>query len=41
MQAAQALYHSVGFKDIDPYPGTEVPVELHPYWIFMEKELAV
>ena len=39
MDTAQALYHSVGFRDIDPYPGTEVPEELHPYWIFMKKDL--
>jgi ribosomal protein S18 acetylase RimI-like enzyme len=39
MEAAQALYHSAGFKNISPYPGTEVPEELHPYWIFMEKDL--
>jgi len=39
MEAAQELYHSAGFKDIDPYPGTEVPEEVHPYWIFMEKDL--
>jgi putative acetyltransferase len=38
MEAAQALYHSFGFKDISPYPGSEVPEELHPYWVFMEKE---
>jgi ribosomal protein S18 acetylase RimI-like enzyme len=39
MEAAQGLYHSVGFKIISPYPGSEVPEELHPYWIFMEKDL--
>ncbi len=39
MEAAQALYYSAGFKNISPYPGTEVPEELHSYWIFMEKDL--
>ncbi len=39
MEAAQVLYYSIGFKDIPPYPGVEVPMELHPYWIFMEKDL--
>jgi GNAT superfamily N-acetyltransferase len=39
MEAAQALYHSAGFKIISPYPGTEIPEEMYPYWIFMEKDL--
>lgn len=39
MEAAQALYRSVGFKDIAPYPETEAPKELHPFWIFLEKDL--
>lgn len=41
MEAAQALYHSAGFKEISPYPGAEIPEELQPYWIFMEKNLTI
>ena len=39
MEAAQALYRSFGFTEIAPYPETEVPKELHPFWIFLEKDL--
>lgn len=39
MEAAQALYHSYGFQDISPYPESEVPQEIYPFWVFMEKDL--
>jgi putative acetyltransferase len=39
MDAAQALYHSQGFQDISPYPESEVPQEIYPFWVFMEKDL--
>jgi ribosomal protein S18 acetylase RimI-like enzyme len=39
MEAAQVLYHSFGFRDIAPYPESEVPKELHHFWVFMEKHL--
>jgi GNAT superfamily N-acetyltransferase len=40
MQAAHRLYRSVGFREVEPYPGSEVPQEFQKYWIFMELELA-
>ena len=33
------LYRTAGFRDIQPYDGTEVPKEFHQNWVFMEKEL--
>jgi GNAT superfamily N-acetyltransferase len=37
--AAQALYRSFGFQDINPYAGTDVPPEFHAGWVFMEAAL--
>ena len=39
MTAAQNLYRSVGFKEIDEYPGCEIPEWYRPYSKFMEKLL--
>ena len=39
MSAAQHVYRSAGFKEIVLYPETEVPLEMQPYWIYMEKKL--
>jgi GNAT superfamily N-acetyltransferase len=39
MTAAHSLYRSVGFKDIEPYKGSEIPAEIQKYWIFMELKL--
>jgi N-acetylglutamate synthase-like GNAT family acetyltransferase len=39
MTAAQHLYHSFGFTERDAYPETEVPPQLWPHWVFMEKTL--
>ena len=39
MEAAHALYRSFGFREIAPYPESEVPKEMHDFWIFMEKDL--
>jgi GNAT superfamily N-acetyltransferase len=36
MKAAHSLYRSVGFREIEPYPESEIPEEFHPHWIFME-----
>jgi GNAT superfamily N-acetyltransferase len=33
------LYRTFGFKDIQPYKGTEVPEEFQMNWIFMERQL--
>ena len=39
MDVAQSLYRSFGFKDIQPYPESEIPEEVHEYWEFMEKSI--
>ena len=39
MTAAQHVYRSAGFREIAKYPTTEVPTEMQPYWIYMEKKL--
>jgi GNAT superfamily N-acetyltransferase len=33
---AHRLYRSVGFKEIAPYPESEIPEPFHCYWVFME-----
>ena len=37
-QAAQHIYRSAGFTEIEAYPESEIPPKLRPYWIWMEKE---
>jgi hypothetical protein len=37
MTAAQHVYRSAGFREIVKYTETEVPPEMQPYWIYMEK----
>lgn len=39
MKDAHRLYRSSGFRDIEPYPESEIPPEFQPDWIFMEIEL--
>ena len=39
MTAAQHVYRSAGFQEREKYPETEVPPELQPYWIYMEKKV--
>jgi hypothetical protein len=39
MTAAHALYRSVGFAEIDPYPETEAPEQYREHRIFMELSL--
>ena len=41
MTDAQALYRSVGFREISPYPQSEIPEQFRVYWVFMELPLAV
>jgi GNAT superfamily N-acetyltransferase len=40
MTAAHALYRSAGFREIEPYPGSEIPEALQPNWIFMERSVS-
>jgi len=40
MQVAHHLYRSMGFHDIQPYKGSEIPVEYQGHWVFMEMDLA-
>jgi ribosomal protein S18 acetylase RimI-like enzyme len=37
MTAAHHLYRSFGFWEIEPYEGSEVPLEFQKNWIFMER----
>jgi GNAT superfamily N-acetyltransferase len=39
MSGAQRLYRSRGFTERPPYVGTEIPPELHPYWLFFERSI--
>ena len=39
MHAAHALYRSAGFREIEPYPGSEIPQMHQQYSTFMEKTL--
>ena len=39
MVAAQHVYRSAGFQERDKYPETEVPPQLQPFWLYMEKSL--
>ena len=36
---AEKLYRSVGFTEIEPYPESEAPPEIHSKWTFMEMSL--
>jgi hypothetical protein len=39
MSAAQNVYHSAGFRETDKYLEMEVPQEMQPYWIYMQKTI--
>jgi GNAT superfamily N-acetyltransferase len=39
MEAAHTLYRSIGFQEIAPYEGSEIPIEFQQHWIFMELRL--
>jgi GNAT superfamily N-acetyltransferase len=39
MKEAHALYRSYGFREIEPYEGSEIPNEFQVHWIFMEREM--
>jgi GNAT superfamily N-acetyltransferase len=38
-KVAQTLYRSFGFKDVEPYPESEIPEEYRSHWAFMEMAL--
>ena len=37
--AAQGLFRSLGFEEIEPYEGTGCPEAWYPYWLFFERSL--
>lgn len=39
MKSAHSLYSSAGFRVIEPYPESEIPLEFQKHWVFMEKKL--
>jgi len=39
MAEAHTLYRSFGFNDTPPYEGSEIPVQYHNHWVFMQLEL--
>ncbi|MEO7176030.1 MAG: GNAT family N-acetyltransferase [Saprospiraceae bacterium] len=39
MFVAHALYKSMGFREIDAYPESEIPEQFRPYLLFMELDL--
>ncbi len=39
MTEAHGLYQAVGFKEIEPYEGSEIPEELQQHWRFFERPL--
>ena len=39
MTGAHALYLSLGFREIAPYQGSEIPKEFQAHWVFMERVL--
>jgi GNAT superfamily N-acetyltransferase len=36
MQAAHTMYRSIRFREIEPYPESEIPAEFQAHWLFME-----
>jgi GNAT superfamily N-acetyltransferase len=39
MKQAHALYRSFGFREIEPYEGSEIPKEFQVHWIFMGRDV--
>ncbi|HVN53906.1 MAG TPA: GNAT family N-acetyltransferase [Anaerolineaceae bacterium] len=40
MTDAHRLYRGLGFEEIQPYEGSEIPLDFQPHWVFMERSLA-
>ena len=40
MESAHSLYRSVGFRDIEPYPESEILAAFKDYMVFMELDLS-
>ncbi len=40
MEDAHALYRSLGFREIDPYEGSEIPSAFQAHWVFMERKIS-
>ena len=36
--AAQHIYRSVGFEEVEEYPESEIPTDFRQYWMFMKKK---
>lgn len=39
MSDAHRIYHSLGFKEIPPYAGSEISEEYRKHWVFMQLDL--
>jgi GNAT superfamily N-acetyltransferase len=39
MTDAHRLYRSIGFSEIEPYEGSEIPPEFSSIWVYMEQDL--
>lgn len=39
MTDAHRLYQSAGFREIEPYEGSEIPADFQQHWVFMELKL--
>ena len=39
MTEAHQLYRSMGFEEIEPYEGSEIPPDFQHNWVFMQKDL--
>jgi len=39
MEDAHRMYEKMDFREIEPYEGSEIPLEFQQYWIFMEVSL--
>jgi GNAT superfamily N-acetyltransferase len=40
-RAAHQLYAEYGFVEIPPYPGTKIPLDRQPYWLYMERSINI